>query len=442
MTPKKKRKKIKANVSLMYKTIDNGLNIYSNILRRLSISGGYFDKIRIDYDTKAPLSNRSLISNKHIYKDEVIISIPISTIITYEHVISSDIGRVFTDNIKESTLYSPKHSTFATFLLLERKFNKQSTFTDYYNILPTTYYNFPVFYNEEQLMWLKGTKFLDFINRIKLEMLHDYEVICEKLVDFSKEFSFKCFCEARVLISSRLFKLKVKKDLYTDALIPMADLLNHNDKCQTIWYYNEITRSFIVKATQEINEGKEIFDSYGKKTNYTYLMNYGFIVENNEVYEEYPLTIPIICNKDINCSKLSLLSISNYSLDNHTFNISLDLTSTYVTDLFSYLRFMELSNEEFEGYFSTYYPNNKYSDNDIYQMIYDILPINKINERKVLTSLKKIIVSELNRYPYDYKGDIKYCKCYKSINDNTTSFYISSYIEKCCYHIRTSEMNI
>ena len=76
----------------------------------------------------------------------------------------------------------------------------------------------------------------------------------------------------------------------TDALVPFADLLNHRRPRQTQWFFDDEKDAFIVQAVEDINIGQEIFDSYGKKTNYRFLLNYGFTLENNDM-GEYPLTI-------------------------------------------------------------------------------------------------------------------------------------------------------
>ena len=55
-------------------------------------------------------------------------------------------------------------------------------------------------------------------------MKNDYDKLCEYIPDFS-QFSFLKFCQARLLISSRIFGISIN-DNKTDVLAPFADLLN------------------------------------------------------------------------------------------------------------------------------------------------------------------------------------------------------------------------
>lgn len=83
-----------------------------------------------------------------------------------------------------------------------------------------------------------------------------------------------------MLVSSRVFGI-VKEGTKTDALVPVADMLNHRLPKQTSWYYCERSHGFVVQSLREITTGEEVFDSYGLKCNSRFLLNYGFILENN-----------------------------------------------------------------------------------------------------------------------------------------------------------------
>lgn len=57
--------------------------------------------------------------------------------------------------------------------------------------------------------------------------------------------------------------------------------MNHRRPRDTVWYYDDSQGSFIVQSLRNIGVGEEVFDSYGKKCNSRYLLNYGFTVLNN-----------------------------------------------------------------------------------------------------------------------------------------------------------------
>jgi histone-lysine N-methyltransferase SETD3 len=119
-------------------------------------------------------------------------------------------------------------------------------------------------------------------------MKSDYYKLCEYLPDF-KQFSFIKFCQARLLISSRIFGISINNNK-TDVLAPFADLLNHKRPRQTQWFYDDNLESFVIQAIEDIPEGSEIFDFYGKKTNARFLLNYGFCLEDNDT-SEFIMTI-------------------------------------------------------------------------------------------------------------------------------------------------------
>lgn len=93
--------------------------------------------------------------------------------------------------------------------------------------------------------------------------------------------SFEDFKWARMIISSRIFGIFVDNNK-TDALVPIADMLNHRTPKITSWFYCEHSKCFVVQNSSDpIRIGEEVFDSYGLKSNSRFLLNYGFTEPNN-----------------------------------------------------------------------------------------------------------------------------------------------------------------
>ena len=90
-------------------------------------------------------------------------------------------------------------------------------------------------------------------------------------------------------VSSRIFGIKIHGHK-TDSLCPLADMLNHKRPRQTQWYFSDEYNSFVIQALEDIPKGNEVFDSYGRKCNSRFLLNYGFIVENNDS-NEFPFMV-------------------------------------------------------------------------------------------------------------------------------------------------------
>ena len=92
-----------------------------------------------------------------------------------------------------------------------------------------------------------------------------------------------------MMVSSRIFGINIlgKK---TDGFVPMADMLNHKRPKQTSWTYSDEKGGFVIEALKDIERNEQVYDSYGKKCNSRFFLNYGFIVENNDG-NEVPIKI-------------------------------------------------------------------------------------------------------------------------------------------------------
>lgn len=199
--------------------------------------------------------------------------------------------------IQQLNLLSPKHCLFAVFLLYESKVNNKSKWTEYIKMLPSDYSNFPIFFKDKELQLLAGSPVLLQIKEKLSDLKSDYNEIvnytnCPKII---KNFTFEDFCKMRMAVSSRVFGIKTY-GRKTDCLCPLADMINHKRPRQTQWYFSDNLDSFVMQAIEDIDEGCEIFDSYGKKCNSRFFLNYGFIIHNNES-NEFPFTLEDIDKK-------------------------------------------------------------------------------------------------------------------------------------------------
>ena len=93
-------------------------------------------------------------------------------------------------------------------------------------------------------------------------------------------YSFKDFCWARTMVGSRMFGVYIDS-VKTNILAPFADMLNHRLPKQTVWNYLQSEGCFIIESLGDLPAGCEVFDSYGRKCNSRYLLNYGFVVTDN-----------------------------------------------------------------------------------------------------------------------------------------------------------------
>jgi histone-lysine N-methyltransferase SETD3 len=176
-------------------------------------------------------------------------------------------------------LDAPKHVYIMLFMLIDRK-QENSFFKPYYDILPPTLHNMPIFWSPEELEMLAGSHMLTQIDERNDAIGNDYIQICELDPDFAHVCTLEEFKWARMCVSSRNFGMQIN-GIRTAAMVPFADMLNHYRPRETKWQFEDSSQSFTVVSLQEIVAGAQVYDSYGQKCNHRFLLNYGFSVETN-----------------------------------------------------------------------------------------------------------------------------------------------------------------
>ena len=69
-------------------------------------------------------------------------------------------------------------------------------------------------------------------------------------------------------------------------MVPFLDLLNHSDKNNTHWFYDEIKGGYVLVAVRDIEKNEEITDSYGKYYNSLLYRTYGFVIPGNSYHDK------------------------------------------------------------------------------------------------------------------------------------------------------------
>lgn len=176
-------------------------------------------------------------------------------------------------------LSAAKHCYLAVYILCTKN-DPSSHFAPYYNLLPTSFPSTPLFWAEEELKWLKGSYILEQVEDRKRNIHSDFRLITRAVSELEGAFSLDDFMWARMVVASRNFGITVD-GVRTDALVPYADMLNHLRPRQTRWLYDSTRRAFLIVSLQPLAAGQQVFDSYGKKCNSRFLLNYGFTVAQN-----------------------------------------------------------------------------------------------------------------------------------------------------------------
>jgi len=379
--------------------------LYVKFLKELYKYNSFFPKLEIHFYTD---DYRGVLAKSNILKDEIIMTIPKDCLISLETVLETSYGKKIGE-FMYNELNSPKHCLLSSFLLYEEKNPK---YRYYFDLLPKDFSNFPIFYTNKELEYLKGSPFLSQILEKKEDMKNDYQKLCEYLPDF-KQFSYLKFIEARVLISSRIFGIAIKENK-TDVLAPFADLLNHKRPRQTQWYFDDNLQSFVIQATENIKEGSEIFDSYGKKTNARFLLNYGFCLDDNDT-SEYLLTVDFNDTYPLFDLKKNFFQ-NEYELV-RTFNLNNNFYESQIIELLSFLRFILFDGDINDLYNAINSSENIYNE-DVPLTFYYIPPITKDLEIQVLKHLHLLCRKALAKYPTTFEQDQNLYQTKKNISFN------------------------
>ena len=244
------------------------------MLQTLEQGGARLDKLKLRWYAEG---YRGVHAKRKIRKNEEILYVPRDLIITLEMAKAAPIGKKMVDAGLD--LLSPKHCFLTTYVLQERR-NLTSKWKFFLDILPKTMENFPIFFSESEEVHLEGSPFLEQVKDKRRDIEKDYETIAAVAPEL-REWTVREFSEVRMMVSSRIFGMNIEGQK-TDGFVPMADMLNHKRPRETSWTYTDEKAGFVIEACQDIPRNNQVFDSYGKKCNSLFFLNYGFIVENND----------------------------------------------------------------------------------------------------------------------------------------------------------------
>ena len=378
--------------------------IYLKFMESFYKLGLFLNKVEINFNSD---SDRFCRATEEILDKDILVRVPFEALMTLDGARQSQLGIYFTPQL-EKKLNSPHHSLLSTFMLTEIDKGSKSKWKYYFDFLPASYNNFPIFYGEKEYAYLKGTQFLDLLQKKKKEMKEDYDLLINVIPGYSK-YDYNLFKKMREVISSRVFGVTIKGKK-NDIIAPYADMLNHKRPRETYWNFDDACNSFVIKGAANIKKGEEVFDSYGIKCNSRFLLNYGFTVENNED-NEFKIILILNESSPFFKEKMAFLGRKNIT---KKFSLVLNQADNKINPFLSFLRFI-------------LYNKSNFKDIDTSK------PISLQNEIVLFNKLKEIMITYLSKYPTTLDYDIEYFKK----NKNNMEFN-----EYNCYVIRIGEKKI
>lgn len=220
---------------------------------------------------------RSVVASKRVNRNSNILEIPRKCIITSDDAKKSTIGH---DVDKSDFTPKDNHTWLALYLLQERE-SGCSFFKPYIDSIPKHYRNFPAYYNKDEILQMQVSFSVDMLKQRQYVLEKEYNSFVSALPKYTK-YALSDFIWAKTAVLTRVFGFKSRDENSKEGLVPMADMLNHKDDPGTHWQFELERDAFTIKTTKMVLTGGEIFDTYGQKCNSRYLINYGFVLNNNE----------------------------------------------------------------------------------------------------------------------------------------------------------------
>jgi len=361
---------------------------FDGMVRWMKEKGAKFPKLYLMYYSE---DYRGVHCLTKIPTDDVILYVPLEIIMTSEVAKGSEIGKKI---IASGCEVRSKHSYLAAYLLQERA-NPKSYWKPYIDILPVKYANMPVFFEEGTMQWLRNSMSAQKISDRIDSLRREYDNIRRHVPEFAK-FTLEEFIWARFVVITRIFGLVIEGNK-TDGLVPYADMLNHkkpcsdtgpvkDDEADTKWTYEDSRKGFIITTTRSIGRGDQVFDSYGRKCNSRFFVNYGFTLEDNED-NEVMIRVGLPPNDPHYQMKLRMLGGREHSA-RREFQIPASYSHKKVKELFSFMRFVNAVDAELI----------QVSAGENFKLE-EIGPINIRNEKKALQDIHKAASEMYNAFP-------------------------------------------
>lgn len=271
----------------------------------------YFEHIARDY--------RGVCCKDEVSTGSLVASIPVHLLITYETAYASPIGQSIQVIQEEHPEVECSPQVYVACLLLEeRSKGAESYWMPYLNMLPTSYSCMPVNFTDEELSYLTGSLVLKETYQRREQYQKEYMYLKAFVQEFQK-YTLEDYIWARLAVLSRIFGITIGQQR-TAALVPIADMLNHKSPPDTRWTFHDESNSFILESIVPLSVGDQVYDSYGRKSQTDFLLNYGFVPEEND-QNECQITIQ-----------------QDGQQEYFRFEITNDLTSEPCTRLFTIMR--------------------------------------------------------------------------------------------------------
>lgn len=221
---------------------------------------------------------RGAVASAAIPAGEPVLAIPHERLLTHTLASRSPIGRAL-----ERAGIDPAdaHTCLAAFLIAEAR-DRGSRWRPYLDALPTSYPHMPCFLDDVTLALLDGTSARARVDRQRADLAATLARL--RAVPALADLGAAELAWARLTVLTRVFRLVIDGRA-VDALVPMADLLEHAPAPEAGWAFDDVQRALVVTTVADVVAGAPVRQSYGAKSDARLFVNYGFCLGDNDADE-------------------------------------------------------------------------------------------------------------------------------------------------------------
>lgn len=288
-------------------------------------------------------SGRGLVAVKDIFQGECVFEVPFSVVLTKERALKE---------VPELPEDIDEYIAIAVLLVQERAKGEKSFWKPYFDVLPEDDELIPLFrWSQEDIRLLEGSPCIAATLSLKEKLAAEFEKAQNIVFEGKRErfpehvFTVEAWEWAFAILFSRAINLTAIQQI---ALVPYADLLNHNPFCST--YIDVVKEAFsddryvTLYTDRPYSKMDQVFVTYGPKSNGELLLLYGFITDRNP-YDNVEIVVSLGENDQLYERKNKYLQESGVDTS-ATFPLYRD---RYPMELVEFLRFCVCNEEELDS---------------------------------------------------------------------------------------------
>ena len=149
---------------------------------------------------------RGIYAKKDFKQNEQMLYVPNHLLLSYEKAVASKIGQVMKKKKLVYGYYKLNSPTIVTMAVanMEMQEDPNHKMMPHFRVQPELD-GFPVLFNDDEMSWLDGSPFTEYMEQEKADVKYDYDTIASEIPGFREKYSLEYFVNQVYLVHSRNF---------------------------------------------------------------------------------------------------------------------------------------------------------------------------------------------------------------------------------------------